>query len=420
MTADFFQAPKADSPIMGEIRIPGSKSLTNREIFLSAIASGVSVLKKPLISRDSELMLNAIKQFGAEVEIKPDQISISPAKFESKAEIHCGLAGTVMRFVPLMATLNTQETVFMADKEANSRPLGAIFDALDQLGVGYQKSSANFPFTISAAGSVKTEEVIIDASKSSQFVSALMLVAARFEHGLIITHQGSSLPSLPHIEMTIDSLQSRGVKVEALSATSWQVHPSTIQAREMVIEPDLSNAGPFLAAVMVAGGELEILDWPESTTQVGAQYLKLLGAMGAEFEKTIKGMKIRSSGEIRGINADLSEAGELTPTIAALATLASTPSQLSGIAHLRGHETDRLKALSTEIKRIGGECEETEDGLVISPKKLTGGQWFSYHDHRMATAGAIIGLAVDIEIENIQTTAKTMPDFEKLWMETIA
>ncbi len=420
MTADFFQAPKADSPIMGEIRIPGSKSLTNREIFLSAIASGVSVLKKPLISRDSELMLNAIKQFGAEVEIKPDQISISPAKFESKAEIHCGLAGTVMRFVPLMATLNTQETVFMADKEANSRPLGAIFDALDQLGVGYQKSSANFPFTISAAGSVKTEEVIIDASKSSQFVSALMLVAARFEHGLIITHQGSSLPSLPHIEMTVDSLQNRGVKVEALSATSWQVHPSTIQAREMVIEPDLSNAGPFLAAVMVAGGELEILDWPESTTQVGAQYLKLLGAMGAEFEKTIKGMKIRSSGEIRGINADLSEAGELTPTIAALATLASTPSQLSGIAHLRGHETDRLKALSTEIKRIGGECEETEDGLVISPKKLTGGQWFSYHDHRMATAGAIIGLAVDIEIENIQTTAKTMPDFEKLWMETIA
>ena len=420
MTADFFQAPKADSPIMGEIRIPGSKSLTNREIFLSAIASGVSVLKRPLISRDSELMLNAIKQFGAEVEIKPDEISISPAKFESKAEIHCGLAGTVMRFVPLMATLNTQETVFVADKEANSRPLGAIFDALDQLGVGYQKSSENFPFTISAAGSVKTEEVIIDASKSSQFVSALMLVAARFEHGLIITHQGSSLPSLPHIEMTIDSLQSRGVKVEALSATSWQVHPSTIQAREMVIEPDLSNAGPFLAAVMVAGGELEILDWPESTTQVGAQYLKLLGAMGAEFEKTIKGMKIRSSGEIRGINADLSEAGELTPTIAALATLASTPSQLSGIAHLRGHETDRLKALSTEIKRIGGECEETEDGLVISPKKLTGGQWFSYHDHRMATAGAIIGLAVDIEIENIQTTAKTMPDFEKLWMETIA
>ena len=420
MTADFFQAPKADSPIMGEIRIPGSKSLTNREIFLSAIASGVSVLKKPLISRDSELMLNAIKQFGAEVEIKPGQISISPAKFESKAEIHCGLAGTVMRFVPLMATLNTQETVFMADKEANSRPLGAIFDALDQLGVGYQKSSANFPFTISAAGSVKTEEVIIDASKSSQFVSALMLVAARFEHGLIITHQGSSLPSLPHIEMTVDSLQNRGVKVEALSATSWQVHPSTIQAREMVIEPDLSNAGPFLAAVMVAGGELEILDWPESTTQVGAQYLKLLGSMGAEFEKTINGMKIRSSGEIRGINADLSEAGELTPTIAALATLASTPSRLSGIAHLRGHETDRLKALSTEIKRIGGECEETEDGLVISPKKLTGGQWFSYHDHRMATAGAIIGLAVDIEIENIQTTAKTMPDFEKLWMETIA
>lgn len=420
MTADFFQAPKADSPIMGEIRIPGSKSLTNREIFLSAIASGVSVLKKPLISRDSELMLNAIKQFGAEVDIKQDQISISPAGFHSKAEIYCGLAGTVMRFVPLMATLNTKETVFMADEEANARPLDAIFDALDQLGVEYQKSSDNFPFTINSADVVKTKEVIIDASKSSQFVSALMLVAARFEQGLIVTHKGESLPSLPHIEMTIDALTNRGVRVETLSKSSWQVHPSEIQAREMVVEPDLSNAGPFLAAVMVAGGELEILDWPESTTQVGEQYLQLLGSMGAQFEKTDKGMKIKSDGEIRGIDVDLSEAGELTPTIAALAALASTPSKLSGIAHLRGHETNRLKALSTEINRIGGDCQETDDGLVIRPQKLTGGQWFSYHDHRMATAGAIIGLAVDIEIENIQTTAKTMPDFEKLWMETIA
>ncbi len=420
MTADFFQAPRAGSPIKGEIRIPGSKSLTNREIFLSALAQGVSVLKKPLISRDSELMLNAIRQFGSKVEINHDEISISPATFQSEAEIHCGLAGTVMRFVPLMATLNNQKTVFLADKEANSRPLDAIFDALGQLGVEYQKSSDNFPFTMNPTGLVETNEVIVDASKSSQFVSGLMLVAASFENGLVITHQGSSLPSLPHIKMTIDSLKQRGVQVESLSESSWRIPNSPIRAREMVIEPDLSNAGPFLAAVMVAGGELEILDWPDTTNQVGSQYLKLLGSMGAEFETTATGLKIKSDGQIRGIVADLSEAGELTPTIAALAAVADSPSKLSGIAHLRGHETDRLKALSTEINRIGGDCEETDDGLIINPKKLTGGQWFSYHDHRMATAGTIIGLAVDVEIENIQTTAKTMPDFEKLWMETIA
>jgi len=420
MTADFFQAPRAGSPIKGEIRIPGSKSLTNREIFLSALAQGVSVLKKPLISRDSELMLNAIRQFGSKVEINHDEISISPATFQSEAEIHCGLAGTVMRFVPLMATLNNQKTVFLADKEANSRPLDAIFDALGQLGVEYQKSSDNFPFTMNPTGLVETNEVIVDASKSSQFVSGLMLVAASFENGLVITHQGSSLPSLPHIKMTIDSLKQRGVQVESLSESSWRIPNSPIRAREMVIEPDLSNAGPFLAAVMVAGGELEILDWPDTTNQVGSQYLKLLGSMGAEFETTATGLKIKSDGQIRGIVADLSEAGELTPTIAALAAVADSPSKLSGVAHLRGHETDRLKALSTEINRIGGDCEETDDGLIINPKKLTGGQWFSYHDHRMATAGTIIGLAVDVEIENIQTTAKTMPDFEKLWMETIA
>lgn len=420
MTSNLFSAPTANGPIAGTLTIPGSKSLTNREILLSAIATGESILKKPLISRDSELMLDAIKALGAEVIRTENSLKITPATFDKTATIHCGLAGTVMRFVPLVATLNKGQITFEADKEAAARPLSGVFDALDQLAVEYEKGSASFPFTVSAVGEVDAKEVTLDASKSSQFVSALMLAAGRFEKGLVINHKGESLPSIPHIEMTIKCLEDRGVKIHKQSKTSWKVEPAEIQSREITIEPDLSNAGAFLAGVMVTGGELEITDWPKQTTQVGNQYIKLLTQMGASFEFTDDGLKISSNGEIHGINADLSEAGELTPTIAALAVLADSPSELSGIAHLRGHETDRLKALSTEINRIGGNAKETADGLVITPNKLTGGQWLTYHDHRMATTGAIIGLKTPIQIENIETTAKTMPDFKQMWMGMVS
>jgi 3-phosphoshikimate 1-carboxyvinyltransferase len=420
MTSNFFTAPRTTAPISGEIDIPGSKSLTNREILLSSIASGKSVLKKPLVSRDSKLMLDAIKALGSEVTEIDGAIEISPATLSGKARVECGLAGTVMRFVPLLATLNKGDVTFVADKEANARPLDGVFQALDQLGIKYTKQTENFPFTVHGTGETEAAEVQLDASKSSQFVSALMLVAAKFEKGLVITHQGESLPSIPHIEMTIKCLTDRGVEISQRSESSWQIKPGVIQATELVIEPDLSNAGAFLAAVMVAGGELVINHWPESTTQVGKQYIHLLGQMGASFEFTSSGLKISSDGTIHGINADLSEAGELTPTIAALATLADSPSVLSGISHLRGHETDRLRALSTEINRIGGDCKETEDGLIITPRKLAGGEWFTYHDHRMATTAAIIGLKTDIQIENIETTAKTMPDFKSMWVGLVS
>ncbi|HEY7796661.1 MAG TPA: 3-phosphoshikimate 1-carboxyvinyltransferase, partial [Microbacteriaceae bacterium] len=271
MTKNFFSAPLATGPISGKLSIPGSKSLTNREILLSAIGSGKSVLKKPLISRDSQLMLEAIRALGSEVTENKDSIEISPATLDRNATIHCGLAGTVMRFVPLLAALNTGEITFEADSEALARPLNGVFDALDQLGVEYKKGSESFPFTVIGRGGVETDEVTLDASKSSQFVSALLLVAARFERGLVITHQGESLPSIPHIEMTIKCLRDRGVKIQQQSQASWKVEPGVIESSELTIEPDLSNAGAFLAAVMVAGGELEINDWPTETTQVGKQ-----------------------------------------------------------------------------------------------------------------------------------------------------
>lgn len=411
-------APLAKSAISGQISIPGSKSLTNRELVLSALASGPSEILNPLDSRDSSLMIQALKQLGAEIESTPNSLRIKPKPISGPAQIDCGLAGTVMRFVPPVAALAEGEVSFDGDVAARSRPMKTTVDSLRALGV--EVSGSDLPFTIHGTGEVVGGELSIDASESSQFVSGLLLVAARFKNGLTLNHIGKTLPSMPHIAMTIDTLAKRGVKVSKLSETSWRIKPGEISGRTVEIEPDLSNAGPFMAAALVAGGQVTIENWPTSTTQVGNDFVSLLTLMGGKVSRSGTGMSVTGTGEINGIEIDLSSAGELTPVIAALAALAKSKSVISGVAHLRGHETNRLKALVDEINSIGGRATETQDGLIIEPADLRGGLWKTYGDHRMATAGAIIGLRVPrIEIEDITVTSKTMPGFELLWSKML-
>ena len=407
-------APLAKSAISAQVSIPGSKSLTNRELVLSALASGPSEILNPLESRDSSLMIEALRSLGSEIESTPNSLLITPKPISGPAQIDCGLAGTVMRFVPPVAALAKGEVSFDGDLAARSRPMKTTVDSLRSLGV--EVSGSGLPFTIHGTGEVLGGEVSLDASESSQFVSGLLLVAARFKNGLTLNHVGNHLPSMPHIEMTIDTLAKRGVVVTKVSDTSWRVDPVEISGRTVKIEPDLSNAGPFMAAALVAGGTVTIENWPESTTQVGNDFIELLTLMGGHVSRTGTGISVTGTGEIKGIEIDLSSAGELTPVIAALAALANSKSVITGVAHLRGHETNRLKALADEINSIGGQAIETEDGLIIEPSELRGGLWRTYGDHRMATAGAIIGLRVPgIEIEDITVTSKTMPGFESLW-----
>jgi len=411
-------APLAKSAISAQISIPGSKSLTNRELVLSALASGPSEILNPLDSRDSNLMIQALKQLGSEIESTPNSLRITPRTISGPAQIDCGLAGTVMRFVPPVAALAKGEVSFDGDVAARSRPMKTTVDSLRALGV--EVSGSGLPFTIHGTGEVVGGELSIDASESSQFVSGLLLVAARFKNGLTLNHTGKTLPSMPHIDMTIDTLAKRGVKVSKLSETSWRIEPGKISGRTVEIEPDLSNAGPFMAAALVAGGTVTVENWPISTTQVGNDFVSLLTLMGGQVSRNGTGMSVTGTGEINGIEIDLSSAGELTPVIAALAALANSKSVISGVAHLRGHETNRLKALVDEINSIGGRAIETQDGLVIEPAELRGGLWKTYGDHRMATAGAIIGLRVPgIEIEDITVTSKTMPGFELLWSKML-
>ncbi|WP_296648734.1 3-phosphoshikimate 1-carboxyvinyltransferase [Rhodoluna sp.] len=412
-------APIATGALNATVSLPGSKSLNNRELVLSAIASEPTLLTDTLASRDSTLMIEALRSLGTQVQVNDDgSVLVTPGAFNREAKIDCGLAGTVMRFVPPISLLSNQDVLFDGDEAARRRPMNVTIDSLRALGAEVSDNgSGALPFTVHGNGSVAGGEITIDASSSSQFVSGLLLAAARFENGITLKHQGEHLPSMPHIEMTLDCLAKRGVKVSSPAPAVWRVEPGPIAGGTVAIEPDLSNAGPFLAAAMVAGGEVFIPGWPDSTTQVGDEFDGILQQMGAKIVRENFGLKITGTGAIHGIDIDLSIGGELTPVIAALAALADSPTIIRGVAHLRGHETDRLAALAAEINRIGGIARETPDGLEIDPSdNLHGALWQTYEDHRMATAGAIIGLRVPgIEIEDIKTTSKTMPDFDKMW-----
>lgn len=412
-------APVASGPLDAAAELPGSKSLNNRELVLSALASEPTLLTGTLASRDSSLMIDALRSLGTQIDLNTDgSILVTPRPFDRSATIDCGLAGTVMRFVPPVSVLANGNVKFDGDEGARRRPMHTTIDSLRALGVEVSdEGAAALPFTVHGNGKVAGGEITIDASASSQFVSGLLLAAARYENGLTLRHEGEHLPSMPHIEMTLDCLQKRGVKVSSPEPAVWRVEPGPIAGGKVSIEPDLSNAGPFLAAAMVAGGKVFIQGWPESTTQVGDEFDGILQQMGAIIQRKNGGLEISGSGEIHGIDIDLSIGGELTPVIAALAAIADSPTVIRGVAHLRGHETDRLAALAAEINRIGGIARETADGLEIDPSNdLHGALWQTYEDHRMATAGAIIGLRVPgIEIEDITTTSKTMPDFAQMW-----
>lgn len=424
----YWPAPRPKGPVDATVQVPGSKSLTNRYLILAALADGPCRLRSPLHSRDSRLMIEALRALGARIEeVDGDSrfgadlvVHPIPDGASGDAAVDCGLAGTVMRFVPPLAALRTGRTSFDGDEHARRRPMGAVVSALRGLGVELESDGDALPFTVLGAGGVSGGRLVIDASQSSQFVSALLLVGARFSEGLHLQHIGGGVPSLDHIAMTVRLLRDLGVVIDDSVPNNWRVEPGRIRAFDVRIEPDLSNAGPFLAAAVATGGTVRMPHWPTDTTQVGAKWQTLLPLLGAEVELTADStLVVRGTGKITG--ADLADTSELAPTVAALCALARTPSTLSGIAHLRGHETDRLAALVAEINRLGGDAEETADGLIIRPAPLHGGAFRTYDDHRMATAGAIIGLAVEgVEVENIATTGKTMPQFPELWQDLVA
>lgn len=421
--ADPWPAPTTTGPLDATVTLPGSKSLTNRALVLAALADGPSVVRRALRSRDTLLMARGLTALGATVDTSGEDWTVTPLDGSvpgDRAEVDCGLAGTVMRFVPPAAGLVRGEVAFDGDEHMRKRPVGEILAALRGLGMDIDDTDGALPFAVRGTGAVPGGTVVIDASASSQFVSALLLAGARFEAGVDVRHDGEPIPSLPHIEMTIAMLRDRGVVVDDAEANRWAVAPGPIKAHDEAIEPDLSNAAPFLALAAVSGGSVTVRDWPEATTQAGDALRNLLARMGCTVERVDAGLRVAGPvegwGGLQGLDADLHDVGELAPAIAALCALARTPSHLSGIAHIRGHETDRLAALATELGGLGADVVEHPDGLTITPAPLTGGVFHTYADHRMAHAGVIIGAAVPgVLVENVATTSKTFPDFAGFW-----
>jgi 3-phosphoshikimate 1-carboxyvinyltransferase len=415
--SDPWPAPVATGPVDAVVSLPGSKSLTNRALLLASLADGPSVVRRALRSRDTLLMATAQTSLGSAVDTSGPDWSVVPGRFDRDAQVDCGLAGTVMRFVPPAAGLSSGTVAFDGDPHMRSRPIGEVLAALRTLGVEVvDEGRGALPFEIRGTGSVRGGRVVIDASASSQFVSALLLAGARYDDGVDLRHDGKPVPSLPHIDMTVAILREHGVEVDDYEANRWAVAPGVVKPVDHLIEPDLSNAAPFLALAAVTGGRVAVRDWPTATTQAGDALRGILQQLGCTVTLDHEGLTVVGPPRLAGIDVDLHDHGELTPAVAALCALAAGPSHLRGVSHIRGHETDRLAALAAELGGLGADVDEHPDGLSFRPAALHGGVFHTYADHRMAHAGVIVGAAVDgVLVEDVETTSKTFPDFAGFW-----
>ncbi|HWG93031.1 MAG TPA: 3-phosphoshikimate 1-carboxyvinyltransferase [Mycobacteriales bacterium] len=419
---DPWPAPRARGPLSARLVLPGSKSVTNRLLVLAALADGTSVVRAPLRSRDTELMAGALRTLGADVVDEPDgawRVTGRPRADVGAVQVDVGNAGTVARFVPPVAALCRGEVRFDGDPRVRERPLGPLLAALTALGADLDRTDA-LPVVVRGRGALPGGEVVLDASQSSQLVSGLLLAAPAYDEGVVVRHDGPPVPSAPHLAMTVEALRAAGAEVDDAEPGTWRVSPGALQPRDVVVEPDLSTAAAYLAAPLVAGGEVTVEGWPATTTQPGAVLPDVLAAMGGRVTRTATSTTVAAGDRLTGVDVDLRDAGELTPVLTALAALADGPSRFRGVAHLRLQETDRLRALATEIGRLGGDVRETHDGLEVRPRPLTGAALDSYDDHRIAMAWAVLGLGVDgVLVRDVATTRKTVPDFVGSWRDLL-
>jgi 3-phosphoshikimate 1-carboxyvinyltransferase len=440
-------APTAAGPVNARIRLPASKSITNRALVLAALSDGPTMIANPLRARDTLLAAAGLRAMGTEIADVGGEDLVSGTDWRvtggqptagSRVSVDVGNAGTVMRFLPAVAALTLAEVHFDGDVRARQRPVGPILVALRELGARIDDGGRGaVPFTVLGRGAMRGGTVTLDASGSSQLVSGLLLAAPRFDKGIEIRHEGAPVPSAPHIAMTVRMLRAAGADVTEMRSgpgtgaggagtrpDTWRVRPGRINLGTVAVEPDLSNAGPFLAAALVTGGTISVPGWPRDSLQAAAQILDVLTRMGARCDIGPDGLTISGTGTIRGITADLRDVAELAPVLTAAAALAGTPSVFTGLAHTRGHETDRLAALAKEINALGGDITELPDGLQIRPRLLrartAAGPFGTYDDHRMVMAAAVLGLVVPgLRVVNAQTAAKTFPGFTHVWADML-
>lgn len=417
-------APQPTAELRGTVALPGSKSASARALVLAALANRPGVLRGVLDSRDTHLMRTGLTQLGAQfTDLSDGTLRVDPIdQVRGGSTIDVGLAGTVLRFLPPIAALAPVATTFVGDPAVSSRPVGPLLDALCVLGARVSRPF-EVPFSISGGQVLSGNSVNLDSSASSQFLTALLLVGARLDRGLRIRLSSPTVPSMPHVKMTAAMLGQRGVAVTRPDDHSWIVEPGPIAGTDQTIEPDLTNAATFLAAAVICGGRLSTA-WPEDSLQASDQLAAVLSAFGATLSYDGSGaertLTVEGPSTPLGAELDLSAISEITPVAAAIAAVSTGESHLYGVGHIRGHETDRLSALTTELSRLGVAVTEEVDGLRIQPQPRYPVVWHSYADHRMAHAGALIGLVTPgLQVDDIACTTKTMPDFPQRWAQLI-
>lgn len=392
--------------------------MTVRALILGAVSFGASTLVRPLRARDTELLSAGLRAMGTTISTVDDEhLVVRPKPLTGPAHVDVELAGTVMRFLPPLAAMASGIVTFDGDSRARRRPLAPLVAAMRTLGVRVEGSESDgLPLTVYGQGRVRGGEVSLDASPSSQLISGLLLAAPEFERGLTVRHIGLPMPSGPHLRTTVQMLRAAGAAVDDSARNIWRVEPARLAGRSWQIEPDMSTAAPFLAAALVTGGTVTVPRWPRTTLQEGEPLREVLTRMGGRVTLTERGLTVRGTGTVHGIDIDLHDQGELSPVVAALAVLADSPSTLRGVAHIRGHETDRIAALARELSALGAGVTEHADGLTIEPRPMKGTVFETYDDHRMAHAAAVVGLAVPgIILSDVACAAKTLPDFAALW-----
>lgn len=398
------------------VSVPGSKSLTNRALLVGALADGRSRLTGALFSDDTRAMAECLRRLGFGVHEYPQELQMlvegRGGEIPSKqATLFVGGAGTAARFLTAMVGLGSGRYTIDGTARMRERPIQDLLDALGMLGVDAAAERGTPPVVVNAKG-MRGGCAVVRGKTSSQFLSALLMAAPYAQQDVEVALEGS-LVEAPYVEMTLAVMEAFGVRVEREGLSRFFIRSGQrYRARDYAIEPDASAAGYFFAAAAVTGGRVRVKGLGASALQGDARFVDVLEEMGCQVVRGEDFLEVSGSGKLRGIEADLTNMSDQTMTLAAIAPFADGPTCIRGVAHIRHHESDRIAATATELRRVGQEVEERDDGLVIMPRPVRQALVQAHDDHRIAMAFAVIGLrAPGITIADPGCVAKTFPDF---------
>jgi 3-phosphoshikimate 1-carboxyvinyltransferase len=400
------------NPPDSTVTVPGSKSVTNRAILIGGLAAGSTTIRGLLVADDTEAMIDAVSELGAEIVRSPNRIDIVgiAGRIPRAGSIFARRSGTTARFVAPVLAFAPGPWTLEGDPQLASRPMEDLYRALESVGAHVQRAVGDLSLPVIINGPIKRTTLAISGSTTSQFLSGLLLAAPLAAHGMTIEVDGDR-KSKPYIDLTVRTMREFGAHIDE-SESEYRVAPGGYVGREMAVEPDASTASYFYAAAAVTGGRVRVSGLSRASIQGDIGFVDLLAAMGVSVTEDDNGIVVSGSGRLAGITVDASNMPDIVPTLAVVAAFASSRTVVTGVGFTRGHESDRVGGLVAELVRCGVEAREEEDGLVIEPGAPHGARVHTHSDHRMAMAFAVLGLVVPgVELDDPQCVDKTFPEF---------